>query len=216
MIAIHSTLSIIYDLLSLLIPAFGLLISLLTLYLGFLAYKKFLNKSLKKSQLELVLQLIDSFHKSEILLTIVQFVDERPLTGLYSQNIFQLADGGNVNTESNYKIYETVGNNWVFPPFEFLNNPILPSDISYMLMNLYKGFEFINNQPSQNETFFVIGHHKESVFNEPSMLRQYKGGLYGFLNDIIRINKALRKWLDDNVVTDLNETILKKKFDMFG
>ena len=121
------------------------LISLLTLIVGYRAYRKFIFQQATSKQLDLVIELINTINLSEINIVINYNHDDgvRGSDGsLFDRNLFDVATWGAVGDEVNYKIFIPLNNNLELIPAHITNNPILPKGIADSLYKFYSHFKF--------------------------------------------------------------------------
>lgn len=186
----------------------GIIISVLTLWLGYVAYKKFLVNQLVSEQLQLVLQLIKFLSDNKINLTFTSIREDGGQgSSFWSKNLFEVAWFYKNDIRSR-RLYKPDDRHQMLVPGEILHNPIFPNSISNSLWKINERFTVSEDRKSelQGDFVFIGAEHDELSFED--LLYSYEGGYEAFLHDCYIVKLAITKWLKQHGIDDLNDKII--------
>jgi hypothetical protein len=196
---------------TLIVSWLGLLVSAITLILGYVAYNKFLNQKVSEIQLTVVLELIDAIYKYTFHIQVEAKHDNGGVSGSsLKKNLFQLAAAGVLPVDSPDNIEILIPNNYVFsfPAWKFIANPLLPNAISKELKGMRHDLTIRGTDTSKVERFMIIGEVDKEITNGTHIaLSSYIDGYAGFLSRCRSIDSAIKAWLKKHGLQDLNEHV---------
>jgi hypothetical protein len=197
--------------LTLIASASSLLVSALTLALGWAAYKKFLSQKLAENQLAVVLAFVEAIYQSTFY---ISQTTHRGTTISYvllaRENLFQLSTGSkSPYTGSYHNIPVLVSSSLLarFKGWEFMKNPLLPNAISKELYALGRYCDMKEVELQSIQQYIVIGEITES--DDDTILKvQAKGGYAGFIECCSALDLAIKEWLKRHGLHDLNQHVI--------
>jgi len=202
---------------SLIISVLSFIISGLTLLLGYKAYRKFLVQHASVKQLDLVLNLIEEIHNSEVSLKIIRRVNEGQGTTYVKKNIFGFATWGNLKEKEEYDMHIPSDHKFEFIPLLNLNNPLLPKGIANSIKEFYDHFILEHTELKEKSNYIIIGDEDNESSNDLNdiSLTSFYGGLNQFIVDCKYIRLEINKWLKKHGVKDINSNIIDREFSFF-
>jgi len=186
------------------IALFSLIVSALTLWLGYVAYKKLLPGEAAKAQLPLMLKAIDDLNH-----TVINCYEQNPKQGTI--NVMMVTFFGYANRKKyleneNYELVfpEKWDNKFIDILVSLSDNPITPTKIREVLYRFRAGF--IMAQPTivqESEHVFLIGTKRTTVEKENiTRISSYKGGMNGFFKIADDFSESIQEWLQKNGLKD--------------
>lgn len=203
------------EILTLCISFASLVISGVTVIVGWKVYQKFLSQKLAENQLQVVLDLIQAIYKNVFNMTTVRRHGSEGMGYGYDyKNLFQLANGGALEADSpyNYPIILLESYTFTFEPWTFLSNPLLPDRIAKKLHAFHDSIVMIPAKPEKLMVYMVIGKMKKNYTGPEFALSQFEGGFSGFLGHCAAIDYEVKKWLKDHGLTDLNQHVVSTEY----
>ena len=110
------------------------MIPILTLGLGFIAYKRFLVQQVSSKQVELVLDLIEKIHKTDISVWYEDRSKKDMRLTHFCANLFRIANGE--RWDKNLDLY-LPADYFQYSPWQFLHSPILPNNIAAAIKSFH-------------------------------------------------------------------------------
>ncbi len=186
-------------------------VSLLTLGLGWAAYKKFLSQKLAETQLTVVLSFVEAIYQSVFYISIIH-----RRTGLISatsyqqQNLFQLSNGGKRPVEHPYSSLPVLALSSQLAKFKgwaYIRNPLLPNEISKELFALSELFYSTATESENLEKYVVLGNETEK---DGSVIywQQAKGDYKEFIEHCSALDLSIQSWLKKHGLHDLNQHVV--------
>jgi hypothetical protein len=199
------------EVLTLLISAGSLLVSAITLIVGWAAYKKFLNQKLAESQLTVVLAFVEALYQSTFYISIIRHRGSTISTSLIARkNLFQLSTSGKgPYTGAYHDIPVLVSSSQLgrFKGWEFMKNPLLPNAISKELYALGRYCDLKEVDLKSVQEYIVIGEITDN--DDDTILKvQARGGYAGFIECCSALDLAIKLWLKRHGLHDLNQHVV--------
>ena len=199
------------EILTLCISFTSLVVSGITIIVGWKVYQKFLSQKLAENQLQVVLDLIKCIYDNVFNITTVRRHDSGVKGASYNyKNLFQLANSGTLEADSiyNYPILLLESHKFSFKPWAFLSNPLLPNPIAKKLLAFADSIVIRPAEPNELEMYMVIGKIKKDYTGPEVAISQFEGGLSGFSVHCAAIDFEIKKWLKNHGLTDLNQHVV--------
>jgi len=196
----------------------SLVVSALTLWLGWAVYQKFLTQKLAETQLNVVLDFVQAIYESEISMWIEKRMGEHIVGHRDTRNLFELSDNEGMYTEekyANYRVFSYSAFSIEFKYGKFLRNPLLPNAISKELYSFKKGFmPTIDVIENPGNHIFLGKMQTEDRGN--GIGAEFKGGYKGFIQHCIALDISIKSWLKKHGIKDLNQHIVNtSSFDFY-
>ncbi len=189
----------------------SLIVSTITLCIGYKAYKKFLVRKAEERQLQLILDLLHEIHQNGISYSI-HYPDERSekviITTIYNYNIFELVKDANFLKEK--KIYFIDDNRYPIPwgfYKKFYANPILPQSIARVLKKFNAAhIDRISYVSLEGESFIAVHNPTVDVFVHQTQLyqMQYLPSTIDFKRHTEELRHEILVWLSNYGIKDVN------------
>ncbi len=197
----------------------SLIVSVLTLYLGYVAYQKFLDDRVKTEQLDLVVELVDVLQKEEIVITMYPKYKHWML-GHAQQEGNVYAVGTWQDYKLDYDIYLPEQFSWYMKVDDYIFNPLLPEEISEAIIKFRFNWEFAWDTKIDSLDYFpVIGNKRDTTIYYSSTddmlkmqhsLQRYKGGMRAFVNNANNLTNSIRQYFGDENIGSVNAVIFNK------
>lgn len=197
----------------------SLLISGLTLYLGYVAYQKLLVDKVKTEQLSLVIELVNVIQNDEILITTYPKNFGPMGTGYAEQksNIFSISTWDEFYID--YDIYIPGNFEWLLKTDNYLYNPLLPEKIAKSLLKFRIDLEpkydlaldsvySINALGTPPDSTAMLIKDIEHGFLMGN--RKYINGMKGFVENAKYICYELNQYFKENKIENINPLIFEK------
>lgn len=204
------------------VPIFALLVSLSTLILGIIAYKKFLYKQFRENQLNEVCDLIKQINGSYN----VVHIKNADQDTRWWYTLFDIAEmktpinNGNfytwgLNTDDGLRqdtdIFpsETLADilDWNFLTYH--NNPMIPINIAKVLkkFNILKWKSKLYSEVQKEKEYVIIGRKINITPTTPCHFYEDKKTWKEFKNTVDELKREILKWGKDNGIDDLNVSV---------
>jgi hypothetical protein len=165
------------------IALIALVVSILTLILGFIAYRKLLVHEASKAQMSLILKVINDFNRSPIRISGRDY-EKHTTKKLMEMTIFGYS--GKVKYPSNQNHELIFPSGWFYDFYTMLinlsDNPLTPKKIHEILIQFRRDVVIeIAEEGKELTSVFLIGIPPEfQVTTPPKKFMKYQGGINGF------------------------------------
>jgi len=197
----------------------SLVISGLTLYLGYIAYNKLLVDNVKTEQLNLVIELVETIQKDEIKIT--SYRNEMGFMGGPAEqkgNIYSISTWDEFNLD--YDIYLLGNFTWELKSDEYLFNPLLPETIAKSLhkfrtdlhprwdikIDTMQVLRAIGKSP--DSTYLYLGNMPRAELQMGMWM--YTGGMRGFVSNAKNVRNEIIDYFSQNQIETINPLIFEK------
>ena len=198
----------------------SLIVSILTLCLGYIAYKRLLVPEARKRQLDLVLNLISLLERVSIQISeayprpkpdeSATPGQDREFRAIGRYNLFELANLPKF--KKNLEVF--VPNSAALFENEYFKDPLMPSDMSLISERLKKipvtSLKTLDDLKNFPKEYYSLGWDVTHALLVSDGCSEIKGGINTLLNECVALRDAIIKWLHTYGVTDTNSTILRK------
>ncbi|MBG47657.1 MAG: hypothetical protein CML05_05135 [Pseudozobellia sp.] len=201
------------------IARYSLIISILTLFLGYVAYKKFLANNFKNEQLNLVIEVVRTIQNDSI--QVNRYTKEwGPMGTGPNERIGNIFGIGNFEIKNNYDLYIPGDFRWSLKTDNYLFNPLLPENIAATLVRLrtdmdpqigikldtLKYLHTLGNPPDSN-LFLIRDLPNDFIIGN----RKYNGGMQGFVRNTKNVTEEIIKYFEDNNIKTINPLIFENQ-----
>lgn len=195
------------------ISLMGLVVSIVTLVLGYYAYKRFLTQELAHKQLDTVCELVKEVQST---VNVFSFNRKGTLGNVKAASLFDVPEMSEFIEGEFDRMYflfkeqhdspDTI--TWDFYP-KFYSNPLLPKSVAEKLspFNLFHWSTKAYGKIKNDSNFILIGgagigDETRCVYIKDSSIQT----CIGFKTAILELREAIEKWLKNYGVHDLNIT----------
>lgn len=198
------------EILTLIISASSLLVSLVTLCLGWVAYNRFLSQKLGENQLTVVLDFVQAIYQSDFSMWVETRKDGGVVGHRSSGNLFQLSKGKSTQQQDlhdEFYVFTPSVHSLNFKGWDFLQNPLLPNAISKELYAFRKSFQTASTTLESTKAYIILGEIKEGDDNAVAEV-EFKGGYKAFIEHCTALDLAIQSWLEKHGLHDLNQHVV--------
>jgi hypothetical protein len=180
-------------------------------------FKQLLNGEATKEQLDIVTKLITKLVEARLTLQLMNRESTHLWPALTQVNVFQVANYEKLlSPDENFELYSDLAImiTRLEDAFEFLSNPLLPSEIANNLNKIrYIAGKKRIFQKDIDEPFliFVTQHSINSQLLLNEMQVYVTGGIRAWINACKNLKESIVKWLLEKGITDLNQVALLHK-----
>jgi hypothetical protein len=196
----------------------SLVVSALTLWLGWAVYQKFLTQKLAETQLSVVLDFVQAIYESEISMWIEKQIGKNIVGHRDTRNLFELSDSEGMYEEeeyANYRVFSSSAFSIEFKYGKFLRNPLLPNAISKELYSFKKGFMSTIDVTKNPGNHVFLG-KREVEDGGNGIGAEFKGGYKGFIQHCTALDLSIKSWLKKHGIKDLNQHVVNTSpFDFY-
>ena len=207
------------------IALISLIVSILTLCLGYKAYNKFLVDNVKTEQLELVIKLVEVIQDDEIKLTWygdrIGFMGAGPAQQI--GNVYSISTWNEFNIE--YDIYVPGNFSWELKSDEYLFNPLVPKKIAKSLYRLRTDLKpRWDVEVDTMRVLIALGKSPDSSYsylgNMPHGrmqlgMRKYMGGMKGLVANAQNVRNSIIEYFKKNGIESINPLIFDKANSLY-
>jgi hypothetical protein len=193
----------------------GLMISVSTLILAGIVYKKIIGNEARKIQLELVRKTVGIFNLASLPISL--FNDNNKLIDYKNFNLFKLANLQIKKETIHYQLYFPQHYMIIIDTGEIINDPFLPSGIANALVKFHSSFQMDKEPlfPFNRKDCYILGYRANTEITIPPDrgLNLFEGGIKSMVNQCFEIKSEVIKWLRKNGVKEINDQLFHQTLD---